>query len=230
MRALVGLLVAFVVLLALAVGADRVADYTVEKRVAESLAEYVGTTPDVDVAGFPFLTQWGSGRYERITVTADRATLGETRVDDLEMVLSDIRAPQFTTDEDDVTGATAGSLRMTGTLPYGSLDLPGGITAKRNGTTGNTVRLSGEVEVLGQRPKIEAVVRVSLRDGQVRLDPRSVDFLGGIPSAAITALVRDNLTFTLSPDVPQGTSITGLTVADDGLDATVTGTNVIMPR
>ncbi|MQA77797.1 MAG: DUF2993 domain-containing protein [Streptosporangiales bacterium] len=230
MRALVGMLVALVVLLALAVGADRVVDYNVEKRAAESLAGQLGTTPDVDVAGFPFLTQWGSGRYERVTVTADRATLGDTRVEDVEMVLSDLRAPAYVSNERDVAAATAGSLRMTGTLPYGSLALPAGIKAKRNGTSRRTVHLSGEVEVLGQRPKFEAVVRVSLRDGQVRLEPRSVDFLGGIPSAAITALVRDNLTLTLSPDVPEGTAITGLAVADDGLDLTVTGTNVTMPR
>lgn len=230
MRAVVGLLIAFVVLVGLAVGADRAADHTVEKRAAESLARSLGTTPDVEVAGFPFLTQWGAGRYERVTVTADRATLGETRVDDVEMVLSDLRAPAYMRDQRDVEAATAGSVRLTGTLPYGSLDLPGGLKAKRNGTTGNTVRLAGEVEVLGQRPKLEAVVRVSLRDGAVRLEPRSVDFLGGIPSTAITALVRDHLTITLSPDVPEGTAITGLAVADDGLDVTVTGSNVTMPR
>ena len=56
------LLVALLVLLALLVGADRVAEQVAEGRIADQLRADLSSAPQVEIGGFPFLTQALAGR------------------------------------------------------------------------------------------------------------------------------------------------------------------------
>lgn len=231
MRRLVKLLVVLLVVAVLAVLADRGVDVYAERRAASALTETLGTTPDVAIDGFPFLTQWADGRFERVTVRADRVTAGGTRVQDLTMSAEDVRTPAYARTARDVRASTAGSVRLVGLVPYGSLPLPAGITAKRQGDEGDRLRLSGSTEVLDRKVRFRAVVRVSLtEDGDVRLQPRDVDVLGDLPSAAVTGLVRDHLEIQVSPPgLPPRMQVSSLQVTDTGLRLDATGKNVRLP-
>ena len=117
--------VAAVVLLLLVVTGvvvDRVAVGFAEREVAEQLAaqEALSGEPDVDVRGFPFLTQALAGRYEevRIVLTAD----GTVSLDGDELVIDVDRAsgvgvdlPRLVVDR----AADLLDLRYPLELPYG---------------------------------------------------------------------------------------------------------------
>ena len=60
-----GLLVVLLLLVALAVVADRAVEQVAEGVVARQLAAELGTTPSVEVGGFPFLTQAIGGATRR---------------------------------------------------------------------------------------------------------------------------------------------------------------------
>src|ERR671930_802776 len=67
-------------ILALLVVIDRVGDYVAERIAADTIksAQHLPSRPDVDIAGFPFLNQLITGKYDKITVTADDVPVGTT--------------------------------------------------------------------------------------------------------------------------------------------------------
>jgi len=72
------LLVVVLLLVGLAVVADRVAVGVAETRVGEQLAAEGGLagTPEVDITGFPFLTQAIGGRYDEVRISLTAEQLG----------------------------------------------------------------------------------------------------------------------------------------------------------
>lgn len=231
MKALVRLGVVLLVIGALAVAADRGADRYAETRTSSALEPTFGASTDVSVEGFPFLTQWAAGRFREVNVQSDGVTVSGTKVRDLRMTLANVRGPAYARTERDVQSSTAGSVRMSGTVPYGELPVPGAVTAKNVHGRDDRLRLSGSIGVLGERVRFSAVVRVSPHDDKVRLQPRQVRILGEVPSAAITGLVRDNLDVQVTPPgLPPGMKISGLKTRDDGLRLTATGRDVQVPR
>ena len=64
------LLIVFVVLVGLAIAADRVALAIAEDKAASTLrnSQHLSSTPDVSVPGFPFLTQAVAGSYGSVTL------------------------------------------------------------------------------------------------------------------------------------------------------------------
>lgn len=73
------LLIALLVVLALLIAADRVADAVAEHEAATLLQRSQNLThrPDVSITGFPFLTQLASGDFDEIDVRADGLTVGD---------------------------------------------------------------------------------------------------------------------------------------------------------
>ena len=112
------LVITLVVVLALLVGADFGARAIAESRAGEALAREAGTTtaPDVDITGFPFLTQAIGGEYDHITVSlvgAELANLPLSGVVDLYQVhfpLSDAMSG-------DTSNATADRATMIARTP-----------------------------------------------------------------------------------------------------------------
>lgn len=72
-----GIVVALVVLL---VAADRIGAAVAERVAADTLesSQHLRSRPDVHIAGFPFLTQWASGHYGEVTVTAHDVPIGRS--------------------------------------------------------------------------------------------------------------------------------------------------------
>ena len=97
-RRLTALVVVVAVLLGLALLADRVAVGVAEDRVATEIATRTGLpgTPDVEIAGFPFLTQAMAGRYDdvRISLTADQ--LGQPEGTAVDVALKGVELPLST--------------------------------------------------------------------------------------------------------------------------------------
>lgn len=231
MRVFARVLVTLVVLALAFVAADRIGVYVAEDRAEAALASRLGARPNVEIHGFPFLTQWGQGSYEEVTLSGKQATVEGARIDDPVITLSDVRTAAWAHNSQDFDGATAGTVKLSGTVAYSTLPLPNGVTVKRDGKSGKNVRLSGTVSVFGHQEKFRATGAVSLEDGRITLSPHSIHFLGRTPSAALTAIARDHLELSVRPPkLPNGLSVTGVSVTDNGIRVTATGHDMKLPH
>jgi hypothetical protein len=141
--------------------ADRLAELYAQSRAADKLQESFGlaTRPDVDIHGFPFLTQVLGERIDQVDVTvpdvsADRVSLAEVRA-----TAKDVRivgdAPTS------IKGAVIGELDGEVLLSFDDLNRELGASQLRfTGSGADAVRVSGELAVVGQDLRVRAQAHI----------------------------------------------------------------------
>ncbi|SDS55015.1 Protein of unknown function [Nocardioides scoriae] len=216
MRALLWTLV---VLVLLAVGLDRGADWYAERTVATRLAASQGLeqTPEVDIAGFPFLTQVAARRFDRVTATVDDLTLGSGRqrlgLADLRLTLRDV-----TTDRS-FSRVQAARGRAVGTVSYAELGRLTGLEVTYVGE--GRVRGTREVTVAGRTVRPALTVTPRLLDGTLGFADALAD--GSLPDA-VAAPLREAFGVDVPLEgLPFGVRPTSLRATESGLRLTLVG-------
>ncbi|MFE2013807.1 DUF2993 domain-containing protein [Streptomyces sp. NPDC059491] len=227
MRALRILLILAVVLGGVLVGIDRLAvsyaESEASSRVKLSAAD--SESVDVDIKGFPFLTQVADKRFDEVDVTAKgvRTTAGSRRirVDELTAVLRDV------TVTGDWAGAKAGSASGTALISYADLNAA---AADQGATVGygenGKVKVTGGVRILGRTLTRTVVSTVTVVDGgtiRVRADRVPGE---GIPG--VEELVRARTDFERPIGMIAGMRVEKVEPRPDGLAVTVTGKDVVL--
>ncbi|WP_327321703.1 DUF2993 domain-containing protein [Streptomyces sp. NBC_01210] len=146
--------------------ADRLAEVYAQSKAADKLQKSLGlaTRPDVDIHGFPFLTQLLDKRIDQVDVTvpdvsADRVSLAEVRA-----TAKDVRivgdAPTS------IKGAVIGRLDGEVLLSFDDLNRELGASQLRfTGSGADGVRVNGELAVAGQDLRVQAYARIQ-RDNE----------------------------------------------------------------
>ncbi|WP_268220197.1 LmeA family phospholipid-binding protein [Streptomyces sp. EMB24] len=242
MRALRILLVIAVVLGAIFVIVDRVAVHFAEGEAADRVraSEGLASTPDVDIQGFPFLTQVLGGSLDevRVGISDYEAGAGEggktIRIADLR---ADLRGVEFS---GDFGSAVADSATGTATIAYDELlrnakaeptQVAPGITAEvvalSDGGNGK-IKVALETTVLGTKlpEPVTVLSSVTVVDGNtVRVRADALPVLGGVEIAE--SRVRRITDFEQKIDgLPGGISLEKVQAAADGVDVTVSGKDV----
>ncbi|MCX4821156.1 DUF2993 domain-containing protein [Streptomyces sp. NBC_01142] len=147
--------------------ADRLAEAYAQNKAADKLQQSLGlaTRPDVDIHGFPFLTQLLAERIDRVDVTvpdvsADRVSLAEVRA-----TAKDIRivgdAPTS------IKGAVIGTMDGEVLLSFDDLNRELGASQLRfTGSGSNAVRVNGELTVAGQDLRVRAQAHIRRDNGR----------------------------------------------------------------
>jgi hypothetical protein len=172
-KKLIALLISLVVLVAVVVIADRVAAGIAEDKVGGLIADQAsehGVTskkaPDVDITGFPFLTQVLGGEYSEIDITLTDLGSGDLTLPKLE-----IRATDVTAAFSDVMAGTgpitATHMEADGFVSYESLTkvLENLIDAEVTPEEGNTLGIAATVDVAGQPIDVAGKASVEFSDG-----------------------------------------------------------------
>ncbi|CAL9463485.1 hypothetical protein SUDANB58_02695 [Streptomyces sp. enrichment culture] len=240
MRALRILLIVVVILGGLFVAADRLAVNFAEDEAADRLrrTENLAATPDVSIAGFPFLTQLAGGKLDDVevgigTYEAAAGDGGTIRIDDLK---ADMEGVAFS---GDFSSATAAAATGTATIPYAELlrtvgpepaQVGPGVTARITGLSdGGDGKIAVEVEatVFGvelPRP-VTLLSSVAVRDGRVEVAADSLPRIGGVDLAE--SRLREVTDFRQAIDrLPGGIELDGVRATRDGIEITVKGSNV----
>ena len=229
MRALLGLLALLVALLLVGgLVADPVAEGIAEDRVATALRDGgdLAGTPQVDVTGWPFLTQAVSGTYDdvRISLTAEDLGRPGTSAD---VVLRGVHVP--------LSDALSGSVREvpvdridgTATLSYALLSQElGADTVLRR--EGDGLRVTRTVEVLGHTVPLTAVGRVSLDGQDVVVDVDGASAAGVDVPDFVVDRAEGLLDLRYPVELPFGLRLTGVRPADDGVDVAVEATDTVL--
>lgn len=227
MKALTAALVIVLVLLAGGlVLADRAGERYASTLMAEQLKSdlRLSQSPSVKVEGVPFLTQWASGDYQEIDVTIPSVTARSVTVEDVHATLRNVHTRRFLTSGAGIRTATAGSVNLSGLVPFSALPLPAGFTAR---ASGSELKVSGSVSVLGVSIPVTATEQISVQGSTVTFTPTDIEAEVAGVEVAVTNELAGRLS--LSVDVaglPFGVQVTGVAVNPSGLVATAEGRNV----
>jgi hypothetical protein len=229
-----GWLVALVVLLLLLAGVlvvvDRVTVGIVEDRVAQEIAARGGLAgpPEVDVAGFPFLTQAVSGRYDDIRVHLTAEELQQPAGTRADVALRGVHLPLSDALSGDVQEIPVDRVDGTATLPYALLaERIGGDTTVAQ--EGDGIRVTRTVDVLGFEFTVTAAGTVTLDGQDLVIDVRDAS-AGAVD---VPAFVLDRAEHLLDlrypvPALPFGLQLTSVAPAADGVAVRVAATDVVL--
>jgi hypothetical protein len=224
------LLVVLALLLGLAVVADRVAVGFAEDRVARQLAEKgnLHGTAEVDIAGFPFLTQALRGRYDDVRISLTAAELGQPEGTRAEVDLHGVHAPLSDVLSGSVTSVPVDRIDGTATLSYAllSAQLGGDTTLRREG---DGLRITKTVEAAGLTLPLTAVGTVSLDGDEVVIDVARASGAGVDVPGFLVAQASGLLDLRYKiPPLPFGLRVTSVTAGDEGVDVTVEATGTVL--
>jgi hypothetical protein len=229
-RALVVLLVIVAVLLGIGLLADRAVERWAEGYVADQLTEQAGLagTPDVDVQGFPFLTQALGGRYEdvRISLTADE--LGQPEGTDADIRLIGVRIPLSAVLSGEVQEVPVDRIEGSATLSYALLSdqLGGDSVLSRDG---DGLRVTKTVELLGYTLPLTASGSVSLDGDDLVVDVEEATGAGVEVPGFLVEEASDLLDLRYRvPPLPFGLQLTSVTPAADGVVVEVEATDTVL--
>ena len=216
MRALVVLLVIVAVLLGVGFLADRAVERWAEGYVADQLTEQAGLagTPDVDVRGFPFLTQALSGTYEdvRISLTADE--LGQPEGTSADVRLVGVQIPLSAVLSGEVQEVPVDRIEGTATLSYEllSAQLGGDSTLSPEG---DGLRVTKTVEILGYTLPLTATGTITLDGDELVVDVERASGAGvEVPGFLVEQVA--------------GLQLTSVTPAPDGVVVEVEATDTVL--
>lgn len=225
------LLIVLVVLAALLVAADRIGVVVAQNRLASEIEQQLDLDrkPDVSIRGIPFLTQAISGRYKDI-----RVQLPDVNAGDVQDIAIDARLQGTHVSLSDALSGNVGRIpvdRISGTLliPYDQLARASGISGLTITREGDSLRLTGSVQVLGRPIKAEAVGRVEVTDRRIVINAERAEVAGvPVPQGALDEAAR-LLSFRVQPqNLPLNLRITAVRPTDTGLLVDAVSDDVVL--
>jgi hypothetical protein len=217
--------IVLVVIIGLLTGADFAARAYAESRVASQIQQQgFPKKPNVDIEGFPFLTQAISRNFHQVQLSADDVTEGPLLIASIDATLNSVHV------NSSYNGATVGQLAGTMDVTFGALanamtSEAGGLGSLVSGGLSLSAAGSDEVKAtLNLLVASETVVWRVTRTGPLKLGLQLVSSSGAIPSSLLKSNI-DAITIPL-PKLPLGLSIHTVSVTPNGLVGTVNAQNV----
>jgi hypothetical protein len=225
-----GLLVVLLLLVGLAVVADRVAVGFAEDKVGAELAAKGGLhgRPAVDIAGFPFLTQAVAGRYDDVRISLTAAELGQPAGTRADVDLHGVRVPLSDVLSGSVSQVPVDRIDGTATLSYALLSSKLGPSTRLT-REGSGLRITRTVELLGQQIPLTATGKVVLEGNDLVVHVSRATGAGvSVPSYLLDRAVGLlDLRYTVPP-LPFGLKLTGVTPGAAGVTVHVAATGAVL--
>lgn len=216
------LLVTLLVLVALAVAADRGSLLVAQRLLAEKARSSAGltSTPTVRLHGFPFLTQALRGRYDDIDVTATDLDRGGARIARLSATIHGARVPLSEAVHGTLPGIGVGGIDATALVSYVEIAHRSGLAGFTITPDGDGVKVTARVRVMGVTVTASARSVVTLKGNQILLTARATQAVGRQLPAVANALKG-----ALDLRIPIGTmpfhlALTGVHPTTDGVELT----------
>ncbi len=227
------LLLLLVVVGGLAVVGDRVAAAYADRVVAAELQATAGLAapPEVDVRGFPFLTQALRGEYRHVQVRATGVSAGEVELAELTATLSGVRAPLR-----DVLGGRLDAVRVEDVearalLSYAALSRRSGDRQLTVTPAGEAVRVRGSVRVLGQDFAATTTSTVVLEGEDLVVTAQEVDVGNETAGRAVSRALGNRLDIRVPVGgLPYDLRLVGVAVDPDGVRLLATAQGVVLTR
>jgi hypothetical protein len=223
---------AVVVLLLLGLGVllDRVALGLAEDKVATELASRGGLhgTPEVDITGFPVLTQAVGGRYEDVRISATADQLGQPEGTRADLALHGVHVPVSAVLSGSLSEVPVDRIDGTATLSYALLAAQLGEDAELS-AEGNRLRITRTVEVVGRQLRLTAVGEVTLDGSDLVVDVQEATGAG----VEVPGFLLDRATDLLDlryavPALPFGLQLTSVRPGAAGVDVGLEAVDAVL--
>jgi len=216
-------IIVLVAAIALLVAADFAARAFAENKAASEIQQQgFPKKPNVDIEGFPFLTQVASKDFKDIQISSSNVTEGPLDIASIDATLKNVHINGA------FSGGTIDSLNGTATITFTALANAMTSQAGPLGQLANsalTLSAAGPNEVKAALNVLvlsgTAVWRVT-RTGDNAINIQLVS-TGGLPSSLLSPI--KNITLQL-PKLPLGLKIQSIIVSSSGLTGTLTGQDV----
>jgi hypothetical protein len=224
-----------IIVVGVLVVADRVGAWYAERRIAEEVQQEVARReitsdrPDVQVGGFPFVTQVLSGEYDSVTIRLRNVDGGGIRLPQLDIEatgvhaeLQTIRSGQGEARADQITGtATVGYATVAALSNQPGLQLSG---------QDGQLRVRLPVEILGEQVTLVGTAQVRVDDNRIQVSVSDLDGEdGNLPPQARRIAngyaERLSVSFQLPP-LPFDLTVNEVIAQPDGLAVTATAHGV----
>jgi hypothetical protein len=222
------LVVTVLVVLALVVVADRVGNYVAERIAGDTIetSQHLSSRPDVSIDDLPFLTQFASGKYGQVTVTAHNVPVGPTShqldISQVRVVLHDVQVSHS------FSSVRAAPAAATATISYADLTKALGIDVHYGGN--GRVVAGDKISILGRTVNATISATPKLVNGALRFGTPVINGLGQLGGAVVNAL--DNafdLRLPLS-GIPFDVSVRSLQATSQGVEIQLSGANLSYSR
>ncbi|ALO09933.1 Putative secreted protein [Streptomyces venezuelae] len=226
MRALRILLIVAVVLGGVLVGIDRLAVAYAESEAASrvKLSGASSESFEVDIKGFPFLTQVADKRFGEVDVVAKgvEATAGSRKIKITELT-ADLRDVTVT---GDWAGARAGSASGTALISYADLTAASDREATVAYGGDGKLKVTGGVEIMGRTLTRSVLSTVTIVNGDT-IKVRADEVPGeGIPG--VEQLVRQRTDFERPIGLIAGMKVEKVEATPEGLAVAVSGKDIAL--
>lgn len=221
MKRLVGWLVALVALVVLAVVADRVTVRAAENGAVKAFEQQADDVSgaQLDIQGFPFLTQLAAGELDHVTGSADTATFAGYAVSDVQVDARGVGTSEpYTIASGTASGVIAASSLQQVVSDQSGLDVE---------LTADGDVLGVGLSVLGLDLTVDVTPRVAGPDS-LGVDVQAVRTgLGVVSVDDLPSGIAGALTDLRIPlDLPEGVALESVAVAEGGVRVGVSGTDV----
>ena len=220
-------------LVLLVAAADRATAALAGRVLADELERpaALGSRPQVDVGGVPFLTQALRGRYRDVRVRARNVDAGDVRLSALDARLTGARVPLRSVLSDDVTSVPVDLVVASALVPYGELGRREDDRRLTVSPDGDRVRLEGEVRVLGQDLSATALSRLSVEDGDIVATADSFDVgnqtVGDVLEPGLRAVFDQRISLDA---LPYGLVLDGIDVREQGVAVSASAPDAVLTR
>ena len=224
------LLAVVAVFLVLALLVDRVAVGVAEDRVGSELAATGGLqgSPEVDIAGFPFLTQALAGRYDEVRISLSADQLGQPEGTRAFVVLRGVQVPLSAVLAGSVQQVPVERIDGTATLSYElvATGLGADTTLAREE---DGLRITRTVELFGQTVPLTAVGQVTLDGNEVVIDVETAAGAGVELPDFLVGRASDLLDLRYAvPELPFGLRLTGVRPGEEGVVVRVEAVDAVL--
>jgi hypothetical protein len=214
-RLLVALLLAALLLLA-----DRALAAVAQRTVADEVraAAVLPAEPDVDLGGFPFLTQAVQGRYDRVEVRSRDVPAGTLVLDELDAVLLGAQVPLGDALSGSVTRVPVEQVTARAVVGYDQLAQQSGDRQLTFAPDAGRLRVTGTIEVFGEELSAVAVSRLSVVEGVLLVTAESFEVGNGLADSLLTGALEGRFDLRVPvQDLPYGLTMTDVEVGNDGV-------------
>lgn len=228
MKWLIGL---FLVLALLVAVGDRVGEGVAEDALADQLTEELGSRPEVEIGGFPFLTQAVRGRYDEIRASAPRVQQGAIALADVRSVLRGVQVPLSDAVGGSVDRVPVEELTASGLVSYDDLETASGAQDVQLEPDPQGVRVTGRLRVLGQDLPATAVSQLSLDGDVLVVTASSVEVGGAGAGEQVSAALRGRLDLRIPvPELPYGIRLSSVLPGPGGVTVQGSARDVVLTR
>lgn len=230
-RGWIVLAVVVIVLAALLVVADRAAASYARQRLSEVVAERAGATggrvEQVEIGGFPFLTQAVGGRYDSVRVVVRNVGAAGLTADRLRITATGVRLPLGDLLAGTTANGSADRLDAAAVIPISALAAGLAPRGVRMVGENDGIRINAPASLAGYTGTITGLARFEVANGQLSIRLSSLSAAGyRLPPPVAQTLSRQLSKLVRAPALPYGLKLTTVRVLGPNIEASASGTAV----